>query len=153
VRTRQGFTDASARKYIEELDKARSRRLMEMFGSDWRDPNRYDLVLNVSKMRREGAKRVIVEAAKLEEYQPTSASIRAFNDLALAARVHATLLASDHLKGSSLEVRAEEGHVFVKGRIDHGLDDEVTMLVKKIPGVIKVTTDLYSVPPEALLGA
>ena len=36
VRTRQGFTDASARKYIEELDKARSRRLMEMFGSDWR---------------------------------------------------------------------------------------------------------------------
>ena len=145
VRTRQGFTDASARKYIEELDKARSRRLMEMFGSDWRDPSRYDVVLNMSKLRRDGA--------KLEEYQPTSASIRAFNDLALAARVHATLLASDHLKGSSLEVRAEEGHVFVKGRIDHGLEDEVTELVKKIPGVIKVTTDLYSVPPEALLGA
>ena len=103
-------------------------------------------------LHRDGARHLIVEAAKLEEYQPTSASIRAFNDLALAARVHATLLASDHLKGSSLEVRAEEGHVFVKGRIDHGLMS-VTMLVKKIPGVIKVTTDLYSVPPEALLGA
>ena len=153
VRTRQGLTEASARKYIEELDKARSRRLMEMFGSDWRDPSRYDVVLNMSKLHRDGARHLIVEAAKLEEYQPTSASIRAFNDLALAARVHATLLASDHLKGSSLEVRAEEGHVFVKGRIDHGLEDEVTMLVKKIPGVIKVTTDLYSVPPEALLGA
>jgi hypothetical protein len=43
--------------------------------------------------------------------------------------------------------------VFVKGRIDHGLEDEVTELVNKVPGVIKVTTDLYSVPPEALLGA
>ena len=153
VRARQGLTDASARKYIDELDKARSRRLMEMFGADWRDSNRYDLVLNMGKMRREGAKQVIVEAAKLEEYQPTSASIQAFNDVALAARVHATLLASPHLQGSSLEVRAEHGHVFVKGRVDHGLEDEVTTLVKNVPGVVKITADLFSVPPEALLGA
>jgi cytidylate kinase len=153
VRARQGLTDASARKYIDEVDKARSRRLMEMFGSDWRDPNRNDLVLNMGKMNREGAKHIIVAAANLEEYQPTAASIQAFNNLALAARVHATLLASDHLKGSSLEVRAEEGHVFVKGRIDHGLEDEVVMLVKKVPDVTNLTTDLYSVPPEALLGA
>ena len=153
VRARQGLADASARKYIDELDKARSRRLMEMFGSDWHDPNRYDLVLNMSKMGREGAKQVIVEAAKLEAYQPTSASIQAFNDLALAARVHATLFASPHLKGSSLEVRAEAGHVFVKGRVDHGLEDVVTTLVKNVPGVVKITADLFSVPPEALLGA
>jgi hypothetical protein len=153
VRARQGLTDASARKYIDEVDKARSRRLMEMFGSDWRDPNRYDLVLNMGKMNREGAKQVIVDAAKLELYQPTAASIQAFNDLALAARVHATLLASPHLQGSSLEVRAEAGHVHVKGRIDHGLEDEVVMLVKKVPDVTNLTTDLYSVPPEALLGA
>jgi cytidylate kinase len=102
VRARQGLTDASARKYIDEVDKARSRRLMEMFGSDWRDPNRYDLVLNMGKMNREGAKQVIVDAAKLELYQPTAASIQAFNDLAIAARVHATLLAAPHLQGSSL---------------------------------------------------
>jgi cytidylate kinase len=153
VRARQGLTDASARKYIDEVDKARSRRLMEMFGSDWRDPNRYDLVLNMGKMNREGAKQVIVDAAKLELYQPTAASIQAFNDLAIAARVHATLLAAPHLQGSSLEVRAEAGHVHVKGRIDHGLEDEVVMLVKKVPDVTNLTTDLYSVPPEALLGA
>ena len=153
VRTRQGLTDASARKYIEELDKARSRRLMEMFGADWRDANRFDLVLNMGKMQREAAKDIIVAAAKLEQYQPTPASSQAFNDLAIAARVHATLIASPHLQGSSLEVRAEAGHIHVKGRIDHGLEDEVIGLVKKVPGVTKVTTDLYSVPPEALLGA
>jgi cytidylate kinase len=153
VRVRQGLTDASARKYIEEVDKARSRRLMEMFGSDWRDANRYDLVLNMSKLSRDGAKHLILEAAKLEEYQPTASSNRAFNNVALAARVHATLLASPHLQGSSLEVRAEDGRVNLKGRIDHGLEDEVTMVVKNIPGVVKVTTDLYSIPPETLLGA
>lgn len=153
VQARQGVTGASARKYIDELDKARSRRLMEMFGSDWRDPNRYDLVLNMGKMQRDGAKHIIVAAANLAQYQPTPASLQAFNDLAIAARVHATLIGSPHLQGSSVEVRAQVGHVHVKGRIDHGLEDEVMMLVKNVPGVIKVTTDLYSVPPEALLGA
>src|SRR5215472_14037626 len=68
VRARQNLTDVAARHYIEEVDKARSRRLMAMFGADWRDPNRYDLILNMGKMRREGAKRMIIEAAKLDEY-------------------------------------------------------------------------------------
>ena len=65
-----------------------------MFGTDWHNPNRYDFVLNVGKVGREGAKRIILEAAKLEEYQPTLASNQAFNGLALSSRVLATLLVS-----------------------------------------------------------
>ena len=150
VRARQSLTEVAARHYIEEVDKARSRRLMAMFGTDWRDPNRFDLILNMSKMSREGAKRVIVEAAKLEEYQPTPSSNQIFNDLALGSRVHSTLFASPDVQGSALEVRAEGGHIHVKGRVDQGLEDEVAKLVRNVPGVIKVTTDLYSVPPEAI---
>ena len=153
VRARQSLTEPAARHYIEEVDKARSRRLMAMFGTDWRDPNRFDLILNMSKMSREGAKRVIIEAAKLEEYQPTPASEQAFNNLALGSRVHAMLFASPDVRGSALEVRAESGHVHIKGRVDQGSEDEVVNLVKNVPGVVKVTTDLYSVPPEAFLGA
>ena len=152
VRARQSLTELAARHYIEEVDRARSRRLMAMFGTDWRDPNRFDLILNMSKMSREGAKRVIVEAAKLEEYQPAPVSNQAFNDLALGSRVHSTLFASPDVQGSALEVRAEGGHIHVKGRVDQGLEDEVAKLVRNVPGVIKVTTDLYSVPPEAILG-
>lgn len=152
IRSRQSLTDAAARHYIEQVDNARSRRLMAMFGTDWRDPNRYDLILNMSKMRREGAKRVIIEAAKLEEYQATPASSQAFNDLALGSRVHATLFTSPDIRGLALEVRAEGGHVHVTGRVDQGLEDEIVKLVKNVPGVTKVTTDLYSIPPEAFLG-
>jgi cytidylate kinase len=152
VRARQSLTDVAARHYVEEIDKARSRRLMAMFGADWRDPNRYDLILNMGKMRREGAKRVIIEAAKLQEYQPTPASNQAFNDLALGSRVHATLITSPDVGGSGLEVRAEGGHIYVKGRVDEGLEDEVVKLVKNVPGVTKVTTDVYSVPPDSFLG-
>jgi len=152
IQARQNLPDIAARHYIEEVDKARSRRLMAMFGTDWRDPNRYDLILNMGKMRREGAKRVIIEAAKLEEYQPTSATNQAFSDLALGSRVHAVLFASPDVRGSSLEVLAQDGHIHVKGRVDQGLEEEVVKLVKNVPGVNNVTTDLYSVPPDALLG-
>ena len=153
VRARQSLTEPAARHYIEEVDKARSRRLMAMFGTDWRDPNRFDLILNMSKMSREGAKRVIIEAAKLEEYQPTPASNQAFDDLSLGSRVHATLFASPDVGGSALEVRAKGGHIHVKGRVEQGSEDEIAELVRNVPGVVKVTTDLYSVPPEAFLGA
>lgn len=149
---RQNMTDASALYYIEELDRARSRRLMAMFGTDWRDPNRYDLVLNMGKMQREGAKRLIVEAATLDEFQPTAASSQAFDDLSLACRVHAALFASTEIRGSALEVRADRGHIHVTGRVDQGLEDEVVRLVRKVPGATDVTTDLYSVPPDPYLG-
>ena len=55
VRARQSLTDVAARHYIEEIDKARSRRLMAMFGADWRDSNRFDLILNMSTMRPGGS--------------------------------------------------------------------------------------------------
>jgi cytidylate kinase len=151
VRSRQGLAEAGARQYIEEIDKARSRRLMAMFGADWRDPNRYDLILNMGKMSREGAKRMIIEAAKLEEYQPTAASSKAFNDLALGCRVHATLLASPLIRGSALEVGAEGGHIHVTGRIDEGLKDKLVRLVRSVEGVTEVTIDVYSAPPEGFL--
>ena len=153
VRSRQSLTDVAARHYVEEVDKVRSRRLMAMFGMDWHDPNRFDLILNMSTMRREGAKRVIIEAAKLDEYQLTPASQQAFNDLALGSRVYATLFASPGGQGSALEVRAEGGHVHIKGRVDPGLEeDELAKLVKHIPGVTNVTTDVYSVEPDTFFG-
>jgi len=151
IRTRQGLTDSAARQYIEEVDKARSRRLMAMFGTDWRDPSRYDLVLNMGKMSRAGATRVIIEAAKFEEYQPTAASDQAFKDFALASRIQASLFAAPDIRGSGVEVRAEGGHVYLRGRVDHGSEDRLVNIVKGVPGVTKVTSDLYSAPPEGFL--
>lgn len=151
IQARQSISERAARHYIEEVDKARSRRLMAMFGADWRDSNRYDLILNMAKMNRDGAKRMIIEAAELETYQPTPASNQAFNDLALGSRVLATLLASPDVQGSALEVRAKGGLIQVKGRVEEGMENEVVTLVENVPGVIHVTADLYSVQPEGLV--
>jgi osmotically-inducible protein OsmY len=122
-----------------------------MFGADWRDPNRYDLILNMGKIGRDGAKRLIIEAAKLGEYQPTPASTQAFNDLALSSRVHATLFAAPNLRGFALELRAENGHIHVKGKVAQGLELQLIKAVKYVPGVTQVTSDLYSAPLEGFL--
>lgn len=150
IRVRQALTGLAARQYIEDIDRARSRRLMAMFGTDWRDPGRYDLVLNMGNLRREGAERIIIEAARFAEYQPTPASRRAFNDLALASRVHAVLLASPQLRGLTVEVRAAEGHVHVMGEIEQGIVDEVVRLVQVVPGVTDVSTEVFAASREPL---
>jgi osmotically-inducible protein OsmY len=63
------------------------------------------------------------------------------------------LIASTEVRGSTLEVRAENCHIHVKGRVDHeALEDEVVKLVKNVPGVAGVTTNVYSVPPETIIG-
>jgi osmotically-inducible protein OsmY len=105
----------------------------------------------MGKLRREGAKHLIVEAAQLEEYQPTLVSTQAFNDLALGSRVHATLFAAPNLRGLALELRAEDGHIHVKGRVAQGLEDRLIRTVKYVPGVTQVTSDLYSAPPQGFL--
>jgi cytidylate kinase len=151
IRTRQNISDGAARHYIEAVDKARSRRLMAMFGADWRDASRYDLVLNLSRMSRESAARMILDAAQLEDYRATAESHQAFSDLALASQVHATLFASPGVQGLAVEVRADRGHILINGRVDEGMEYEVVSMVENVPGVINVTADLFSVPPEGVL--
>lgn len=151
TQARQSLTDIAARHYVEEVDRARSSRLMAMFGTDWRDPTRFDLILNMGKMSREGATQLIIEAAKLREYQLTAASDQAFKDFAMASRVEASLFAAIQIRAPAVEVRAEGGHINLRGRLDHGSERQIVNIVKNIPGVTEVTSDLYSAPPEGFL--
>src|SRR5207302_9790555 len=50
VQSQQGLDEAKARRYIDHVDEARTRRLLTLFGTDWRDITRYDLALNVARV-------------------------------------------------------------------------------------------------------
>jgi osmotically-inducible protein OsmY len=113
-----------------------------LFGTDWRDVTRYDLALNVAQVGIEGVTRVIVEAARLERYQPTAASEQDFQNLALASRVQAALVMSPAFRSLGIAVRAEKGEVHVSGICRYSVpEEEIVSLVKRIPGVTKVVTD------------
>jgi cytidylate kinase len=149
VRARQGLHENAALQYIEQVDKARKRRLQAIFGHDWRDPNRYDLVLNLAQMSLETAAHLVVEAARREEYQPTSASEQTFQDMTVAARVQAALIMSPRTRNLTINVRAEQGQVHVSGILAQSdLEQEIIRIVQGTPGVTKVRADFESPPIE-----
>ena len=94
VMARKGLAEEAARKFLEELDRIRARRIKELFKIDWRDPTRYDLVLNTAKTKVETAAQLIAEISQREEYRPTAESLQAMKDLTITARVEAMLIAS-----------------------------------------------------------
>ena len=147
VRERQNLKSTAARRYVEEIDKARSRRLQAMFGADWRDSSRFDMVVNLQRMSIHAAKHLIVEAARLPEYQSNPATQQAFADFTLASRVHAALVMSADFSQSSFDIKATDGSVDVTGALPTWLaEDRVVEKIKQIPGVKNVRADFVNAP-------
>ena len=149
VQSQQGTNEAGARSYIDHVDEARTRRLLALFGTDWRDITRYDLALNVAEMGIEGVTRVIVEAARLERYQPTAASRQDFENLAIASQVKAELMISPSFRSLGITVKVEKGEVRVSGVFAYAVpEEEIVQLIKSVPGVTRVVTDFTVIPAD-----
>jgi cytidylate kinase len=143
VQARQKINPAAARRYIEEVDKARTRRLMGMFGTDPHDPSRYDLVVNLGYMSLETARRLIVATAHAPEYQMTAESKQALNDFALKSRVHATLSLANDLTHGRIHIDARDGAISIAGTIPDWISEPYLIeQIQKIPGVKNVNADL-----------
>lgn len=149
VSKRYKLNHAAARRHIDEVDKARTHRIRAMFDTDWRDPSRYDLALNLGRMNLDEATQMIVTAANLPGYQPTVFSERQLQDLTLALRVHATLITSQELMAARLDVTADGGEVSVSGALPQWVSEEmIERLALSVDGVEKVQTELGVTPLE-----
>ncbi len=147
VRARQGLETSAARHFIDHVNKARTRRLMALFGSDWHDPGQYAVVLNMGQMSADAAEKIITRAALLEEFQPTAASRLALASLALSSKVQATLLHFPKFRDLNISVVADQGNVTLTGMIPVVVSEEdLRQAVEKIPGVTNVITDLVRLP-------
>ena len=139
VKARKGLSEEAANEYLDKADRIRARRLKELFRIDWRDPSRYDLVLNTARMSVETAARFIAEVSQREEYQPTPESLQAVKDLTINARVQAALITSRDIHVSNLEVKTKDGEVFVAGVLQAaGLEELIVDRIRKVPGVTGV---------------
>ena len=148
LRSRPAQDEGAIRKQLEHADRARSRRLMSLFGHDWQDPTRYHLVLNLA-MGVNAASEIIGAAARLAAFAETDASRQAFEDLALARKTQAALIQSDPHRELPVDVKAHNGTVTVSGIVSSPVAVEgVVAIVKAIPGVAEVTANLVVVPRE-----
>lgn len=145
-RKQRGLNVAAAQRYVDHVDKARTRRLIALFDADWKDPTRYGLVLNMAQFSSEAAKQAIVEMARLKEFQPTAASEEAFQNLTLMSRVQATLTMSSTLQKFPIGVQARNGAVTVSGMLPQGRQHEIVEQIKRVRGVNEVLTDFINLP-------
>ncbi len=154
VRKRQGLDAKAARRYIDHVEKARTRRLMALFGSDWCDAGQYALILNMAQMSSGAAENMIAHAANLMDYQATAESRQALGDLALTAKVQAHLLTDPRLRDANVSVQAKQGEVALAGLLPQSVTEyEVRHIVEGIPGVKNVMSDFVGIRSRGLRSA
>jgi cytidylate kinase len=89
---RENISAAEARHVLKKDDEERRKWSLQIYGIDTWDPNLYDMVLHVNRLKVEDAVDIISEAIKKPAFQTTATSQKILCDLALSANVLANLV-------------------------------------------------------------
>jgi len=141
---RESISREAAEAIIEHDDRERRRWSKMLFGIDPSDPSLYHLVLHVGALSPQIATDIICSTAQGEEFATTPQSQQALDDLLLATRVRALLVASDpyvDVSASGGEVR-----VRVRGSALHEANyrRDIERMARSVDGVRVVKVELES---------
>ena len=117
VMERNKLDRKGAIRYITQVDEERASRMRYLFGVDWRDPQLYNLILNLSKVTIETASALVIQAVQWPQFQPSEASGQALDNLALSSRIRAALAAHPATSVFDIEVHVAEGVVTLSGSL------------------------------------
>lgn len=144
---REGITKKEALHILKKDDEERRKWSQHLYGIDTRDSSLYDLVIHIHKITVDDAVDIICHTAGLKDFQTTSESKKAMDDLALASEVNAALV--DVKPG--IEVSAQDGVVFVKTEAplsqEPALIADIEKLARNIHGVKEIKTKILPVTP------
>ena len=139
---RKWATRSKTIEHLERDDRERRKWSLTLYGVDIWDPALYDLVINVRKLSVENAVDFICRTAKLDQFKTTPDSQRAIDDMALAARVKASLVE----EYPNCEVVVDDDAVAItlhaSMNADPGIVVQVQQMAQKIPGVSSAKVDL-----------
>lgn len=113
VMERLGLDRAKVLRYLEQVDEDRRRWVRTLYGTDWRDPGQYDLVVNLANLVVDNAAAGLVHVARLPEFQVTPVVQRSLQDLLLAARCRLQLGSDQRTRDMDVRVTAQDGVVTV----------------------------------------
>lgn len=129
--------------YIENVDQERREWVGSLFGVDWDDLTRYDVVVNISLLGIDAACDAVARLAKHKRFAQTAASKKSMKDLALASLVSAGLVRDPATASAELKVAADSGVVIVRGTTttDASLDS-IPLVVGRVRGVRKTRVEV-----------
>lgn len=115
--------------YIGKVDHERGEWARSLFGVEWDDLSRYDVVLNLSLLGIDAACDGVAHLARHPRFAATGASRKAIEDLSLASMVSAALVGDPSTATADLKVVADGGVVTVTGAA------RTKAAVEAVPGV------------------
>jgi cytidylate kinase len=111
---RESLDEDDAARYVERMDDHRHRWMQFLYGREWRDPDQFDLVVNLARMTVSEACHVVVELTRQQSFAITDETRKALRDRALASRAEAALLGDKRTRLKRMSVEASEGVVTVR---------------------------------------
>jgi cytidylate kinase len=135
---RQHISREQALKQLQDDDYDRQQWSLRLYGMDTRNPQLYDMMLHIQKLTVADAVEIICHAVKSGCFATTPASQQALDNLALAAKVKAKIVA----KYPSVTATAQEGrvlvHVKAAGVLGPAVEAEIKDLTREIPGLQEI---------------
>jgi len=134
---------AFAAEEIRRSDAAHASRMQHQFGVDWGDPVLYDLVLNTDRVSVESCAAQIMTLAARPEFQESADSRATLADLALAARIRASLRADEATRELNIAIEPQGPVVSLRGIVlDEGERALAEKAVRAVAGVGEVDNQL-----------
>ncbi len=132
-----------ARREIEVDDAARASRMEEHFNVRWGDPALYDLTLNTERVPVAQCVEQVLALARSPAFQETAQSRQHLADLALRARVRATLRSDERSAGIEVDIEAHAGEVTLRGIVVDEREKRLgEQMVRAVPGVKSVRDEV-----------
>jgi len=139
---RQHISREQALQQLKDDDYDRRQWSLKLYGIDTGDPQLYDFMLHIQKLTVADAVEIICQAVKSGCFQTTPASQQALDNLALAAKVKAKIVA----QYPAATATATEGRVLVHikaaGVLGAAVEAEIKDLTRQIPGLKEIEVHL-----------
>ncbi len=136
---RLGCTEEAAREYIREEDTRRVRWARFMYGRDIRDPQLYDLVLNLERISLETACHTLLHVLESPELMCSEESRLRLESMRRAAAVEAALVSDPRTYAYEVGAQVEDGSARLTGPyLEQEAREVVREIVLSIPGIESV---------------
>ena len=138
------YSQDQARRFVEQIDEDRTKRMRYFFNADWRDPSRYDLLIRMERISAKVAQNMIVDLTRQPEFQLTEEKTPAFKDFLLKNRIYAELANAMVGRLSLISVSVQKGIVTMQGTLtsNEALVEEVVERIRSMEGVLQVNNEI-----------
>jgi Cytidylate kinase-like family len=145
---REKLTPEEASERIRQVDAERARWTRFMYGKNLRDPELFDLCLNLERISFPTACCILVNMVQQSEFKATPESLALVEARYLSARVLAALLEDSQTFELEVGATVEDGCVTLEGPyLDDPDRSTVLEIARAVPGVTEVQYKEGYAPP------